>query len=434
MEGRDFKNDTDAEVIARLRQVYDFLPKETNISVKDGIVRIDIPESAIANKQEAVHLLDKGSERAKQGEYQKAVGIYSRVLELDPSNVEARRNLGMAFMELGELEKAREHLIEAATLDPNDAWSYVVLGNILARDENKWDAAEHFYRKALALKPDDGWALNSIGAIYTERKKYDEAVEWFDKAIAANPKFANPYYGRAHAFVGQGKPEAAMASIEELFRRAELQDTRSRPVFHAARESYEATAKSLATIYAERARRSLEMYQEHVEDLSGFPVKIERGTLAAMIAGQSQMAWKKQRDHHLIVIRSQYPEPLSEHIKAHELTHIALEAEARAVGRNRWFSTSAGTRETAIRSMSADFKKFERARMNNNKVAEVMVELISGTCGFLFNAPLDMLIERRIKERLPDLRYAQYCSLLQLAREKAFEHILDKPVAARSVG
>jgi len=66
-----------------------------------------------------------------------------------------------------------------------------------------------------------------------------------------------------------------------------------------------------------------------------------------MMAGQSQMAWKKQRDHHLIVMRSQYPEPLSQHIKAHELTHIALEAEARAVGRNKWFSTSAASREIA---------------------------------------------------------------------------------------
>ena len=98
MDGRDFKSDTDAEVIARLRQVYDFLPKETNISIEGGIVRIDIPESATANKQEAVRLLEKASERAKQGEYQKAVGIFSRVLGLDPSNIEARRNLGMAFM------------------------------------------------------------------------------------------------------------------------------------------------------------------------------------------------------------------------------------------------------------------------------------------------------------------------------------------------
>lgn len=420
IEGHDLKNGTDAEVIARLRRRFDFLPKETDISIKDGIVRIDIPEQVIANKLEAARLQEKASQRAKQGEYQKAVGIFLRVLELDPTNVEARRNLGMTFMELGDPEKAKEHLIEAALLDPNDAWSYVVLGNILARDENKWDAAERFYRKALDLKPDDAWVLNSIGAMYTEQKKYDEAVEWFDKSIAANPKFANPYYGRAHAFVGGGKPEAAIASIEELFHRAETQDARSRPVFQAARENYEATAKSLAKIYAERADLALEVYQEHVEDISGFPVKTERGTLAAMIAGQSQMAWKKRRDHHLIMMRSQYPEPLSQHIKAHELTHIALEAEARAVGRNKWFSTSAATRETAIRSMSADFKKFERAGMNNNKVAEVMVELIGGACGFLFNAPLDMLIERRIKERFPDLRYAQYCSLLQLARESEY--------------
>jgi tetratricopeptide (TPR) repeat protein len=120
MEGRDFKNDTDAEVIARLRQVYDFLPKETNISVKDGIVRIDIPESAIANKEEAVRLLDKGSERAKQGEYQKAVGIFSRVLELDPSNVEARRNL--------EDPATRARLLAALDIpaDPQAAAPYIV--------------------------------------------------------------------------------------------------------------------------------------------------------------------------------------------------------------------------------------------------------------------------------------------------------------------
>ena len=43
IEGHDLKNGTDAEVIARLRRRYDFLPKETDISIKDGIVRIDIP-------------------------------------------------------------------------------------------------------------------------------------------------------------------------------------------------------------------------------------------------------------------------------------------------------------------------------------------------------------------------------------------------------
>ena len=177
--------------------------------------------------------------------------------------------------------------------------------------------------------------MNSLGAICTERQEYDEAIAWFEKSIRFNPKFANPYYGRAHALVGMGKPEAALASIEELFQKAERQDARSESVFRAARDSYEETAKVIAKINKEKADKTLEVYEEHVEDLSGFPVKEERRDLAAMIAGQTQMAWKKNRDHHVIAIRPAYPEPLWQHIKAHELTHIALEAEARALGRNK---------------------------------------------------------------------------------------------------
>ena len=117
IEGRDLASGSETEVITRLREVYNFLPRQTDISVKDGIVRIDIPEQVIANKLEAARLQEKASQRAKQGEYQKAAGIFSRVLELDPTNVKVRRDLGMTYVELGEPEKAKEHLIEAAIAD-----------------------------------------------------------------------------------------------------------------------------------------------------------------------------------------------------------------------------------------------------------------------------------------------------------------------------
>jgi len=115
------------------------------------------------------------------------------------------------------------------------------------------------------------------------------------------------------------------------------------------------TAKVIAKINKEKADKALEVFEEHVADLSGFPVKEERRDLAAMIAGQTQMAWKKNRDHHLIAIRPVYPEPLWQHIKAHELTHIALEAEARALGRNKWFGTTAARRATAQLTYSNNY-------------------------------------------------------------------------------
>ena len=344
IEGRILSGGSDDEIVQRLRHVYEFLPPETIISIADGVVSIDIPERVISNKLEAIRFHEKASQRAKSGEYAKAISIWERVLELDPTYVLARRDLGMALMEVNKIAEAKEHLIEAATLDPKDSWSYVVLGNILARNESDVVGATRFYKKALEINPKDSWATNSMGGIALEQQKWDEAIDWFDQSIAMNPKFANPYYGKSHAYVGKGEPDKALASIEQLFRDAELQDARSQPVFKAARDNYKSTQQALARISLEGANDALVVYKEHIEDISGFPVKEERKVMDALLAGQTQMAWKKQRDYHLVIIRSQYSEELVPHVRAHEFTHVALEAEARAKGRNKWFGTTAVSR------------------------------------------------------------------------------------------
>ena len=420
IEGRKIADGTEAEIRARVHELYDFLPPSAKITVTDELVTIDIPDQVIENTSEVQRLKEKAAQRARQGDYAKAVGIWNRVLELDPSNVVARRDLGMAHYETGDIEQAKEHLIEAAVLDPTDAWSFVVLGNIMVRYDKNLEAADRFYRKALELKPNDGWALNSLGGIALEQERWDDAQAWFDRSIASNPKFANPYYGKSHAFVGKGEPDAALASTEQLFRDAEMQDARSKPVFDAARSNYLETRKALAQLNFAKGDEALSVYQEQIEDLSGFPIKIERRPMDAMLAGQTQMSWKHKRDHHLIIMRSQYPAEAVQHIQAHELTHIALEAEARNARRNKWFSTTAETRERAIRSMADDIKKLERRAGGSDRVANVVVQLLSGACGFIFNAPLDIVIEHRIRDRLPDLKHSQYASLCQLASEAEY--------------
>ena len=66
-------------------------------------------------------------------------------------------------------------------------------------------------------------------------------------------------------------------------------------------------------------------------------------------AAQTQMAWKKGRDHHLVRLRRGYPEPAWHHILAHEATHIDFETKARALGRNRWFTVNDETRRKVLR-------------------------------------------------------------------------------------
>ncbi|MEY4813059.1 MAG: hypothetical protein RLZZ162_132, partial [Verrucomicrobiota bacterium] len=50
-------------------------------------------------------------------------------------------------------------------------------------------------------------------------------------------------------------------------------------------------------------------------------------------------------------------------------------------------------------------------------VERIVADFVAGTCGLLFNTPLDMLIERRLDAELPALRPLQILSLVQLATE-----------------
>jgi Flp pilus assembly protein TadD len=410
-------NLSEADVVAAIRADHPSLFSEARITVADGVVIIEFPESAPQSQSEAARLLEKGIQRCQQGEYHKAAGILERVLELDPSCVPAYRNLGMALMELGKGEKAQQYLIEAALLDPTDAWPYVVMGNALVRKPGQRDAAARLFDKAHELAPNDPWAMNSLGGIETERGDLIAAKAWFEKALAVKPDFANAHYGLASALASQGQFDEARARLDLLFAEAEMQDVRSATVFNAARDLWREIAQQLANTHRDASLSAVRGYLTEVATKSGFPVKEEWTDFPENFAAQTQMAWKKGRDHHLIRLRKGYPEPAWHHILAHEAIHIALESEARAAGRNRWFVTTAETRSKALKSMEPDIRKIGRQRPHDDRLAELMVQLHNGATAFVFNCAADMVIEARLRRELPALADAQIISLDQLARE-----------------
>src|SRR6266571_3231806 len=191
---------------------YGFLPKPIAVTVEEDEVVISYPEEPDAKREEAAKLTARAIKRASEGQYEKAIGIYKRVLELQPSFHAARRDFAMAYVELGDVESATNHLIEVLRLDPKDAWSWVVLANLYIREKRDPDTGEKFLRKALEIAPNDAWALNSLAAVYQKKGQTDQAVKCFEQAIQANPNFANPYYGRANAFAESKEQEKAVDS------------------------------------------------------------------------------------------------------------------------------------------------------------------------------------------------------------------------------
>ena len=413
----DLSSLSEREIVERIRSDQPELFADATLAVRDGALVVEFRPIADAARMEAARLLEKGVIRCRQGESQKAVGILRRVIELDPSVVAAYRNLGMAYVQLNEPEKAREYLIEAALLDPKDPWPYVTLGNQLVKQAGKLDAAEALLRKAHELDSADPWAMNSLGGIATERGDLTSAQDWFRKTLKLKPDFANARYGLANCLAMAGRFTEARAELATLFSGAEHQDARSNQVFRAARDFWLDITRQLANARRDESLASVREYLTKVSEVSGYPVREEWADFPENYAAQTQMAWKKGEDHHVIRLRRGYPEPAWHHILAHEATHIAMEAEARALGRNRWFVTTAETRTKALKGMAGDIRRIGKLGYPEQGVAELMVTLHNGATSFLFNCPLDMIIEARLRSDLPAVAEAQWVSLDALARE-----------------
>ncbi len=410
---------TEQEWLARIRAEQPGLFREATLSIQGDALKIEFHSVADAARAEAARLFEKGVQRCNQGDYRKAVGILERVLELNPAQIGVYRNLGMAYVQTNQPEKARDFLIEAALLDPKDAWPYVVLANQLLKQSGMHDAAEGLLLKAHAIDPLDPWAMNSLGGIATERDDLTGARNWFGKALSAKPDLANARFGLANALAMSGDFEAARTELVALFGRAEYQDVRSNSVFNAAHDFWLQITRQLADVRRDESLASVRAYLDRVATDSGYPVREERADFPENYAAQTQMAWKKGADQHVIRVRRDYPEPAWHHILAHEATHIAMETAARLQGRNRWFVTTAESRSQALLGMAADIRKIGKLGYPDTRIAELMVTLHNGATSFLFNCPLDMIIEARLRREMPAVADAQWLSLDTLAREAA---------------
>ena len=178
---------------------------------------------------------EQASQKAKSGDFQQALHLFTQALTANPALPVARRDLAMLHYELGDLSAAKDQLIDALRLAPDDAWSYVVLGNIFTREQD-WDSAIRFFTKALDLKPGDPYALNGLGAATAKSGDEASALRHFEAAIEANPHFPEPRFGKALLLKNQGHLDAAAEALESLLRHASPGDARSNPVFQKAEQ------------------------------------------------------------------------------------------------------------------------------------------------------------------------------------------------------
>ena len=404
------------DAIELIKKSYGFLSPAIQVTISEGSAIIRLEEARGERINEALKQFQKAVREAQQGSYQKAVKLFGKVLEVIPQHVDARRNLAMAHLETGNHQQARILLEECLKIDPTNAWSFVLLGNIASKHERSPEVAAFYYETGLSINPDDNLLLNNFAALQLERGKPVQARALFEKALAIDPSYPNTYYGLALLHKLTRSPEMALKILEQLFNQPISADIRTAPVYKNARELYLEINRELAKQESGELLEAILSRKNVIEIATGHPISIEEDNSLEYVSAVAQMAWKHGRDEHRVRYRMR-SEAMTPHLVAHELEHIIIENEARQIGRNKTFTSTATTRENAVRSIEEHVTKLHRQGYPETKISDIMLKLIHGLNNQVFNCPLDMVVERNIYNKYHELRHAQFASLHQMYLE-----------------
>ncbi|MEZ4589663.1 MAG: tetratricopeptide repeat protein [Chloroflexota bacterium] len=137
-------------------------------------------------------LFRRGSELLHRGKVNEAAEILQKAHALNPEHFDAALNLSGAFILTKKFKQAVTILEQLRQQAPHNAmvWTNLgaaYLGNpVLARDDEQLQAIAAF-KQALAIDPVAPNVAYNIGLIYRDRRDYELAISWFQRAVQANP-------------------------------------------------------------------------------------------------------------------------------------------------------------------------------------------------------------------------------------------------------
>jgi tetratricopeptide (TPR) repeat protein len=148
--------------------------------------------------------------------------IFTHALQVTTHNGTAEDNLGVAFMEKGDLAAAFPHFLAAVQFSPDLGSAHYNLGVLLQRSGQLPNAVTQ-YRSAISHAGDPAEAAqahNNLGVLYLSLNNLVVAKAEFDKAISLNPNELNSYIARGTVEFRLGKFDDAIADFLQASSRA----------------------------------------------------------------------------------------------------------------------------------------------------------------------------------------------------------------------
>lgn len=412
-----------AEAERLIGEAYAFLPGPLAVAVAGDVATITSPAESRSSRKTR-RLLATAATQIDRDNDERAAQLLTRLLGQAPDHVDARRGLGIAYGNLGQMDAAEAELKAAVNLAPGDAYAFILLGDLYFQAHEDADAAERLYARAIAAKPDDPQVLTDIATAFIERAQPEKAHRYFDMALAADPANPMALLGKALSFNMQDDTAASMNALDALYEALEAVEFGTSPLFGEAWVLYLELSSRIAERDHDAAMAYVVDWRDRLVGEGGVAIElIEDPDIGDEF--ETAIAWHEpDRTRHEVRYQGKSREAIPHHI-AHGLQAIVLEMEARAAGRGRVFRTTPEIRADAARAVEADVEAMRREGTLGAAHDLFMETVIYGMANMIYTLPLTFVIESRLYREHPALRAVQVVSLG--ARLQRNENLIEYP-------
>jgi len=220
----------------------------------------------MAAAERTSELLERARKIRLSGALDEAGHCFRQLLEDQPQNLEALRELGVICLLRGRPGEALGVFNNALKVQPGDVVALLGRANALFALKRYRDAVAGF-DAALKVKTDSPEAHHNRAAALGALGRHAEALEGFEKAIELNPNYVDAYRNRGSALRALGRSEEALMSFN---RASELRPSDPNALLSKAR-----TLSSL--VRSEEALAQLDRVLETQPDL--LEAHVQRGQI-----------------------------------------------------------------------------------------------------------------------------------------------------------
>ncbi|HIC88226.1 MAG TPA: tetratricopeptide repeat protein, partial [Anaerolineae bacterium] len=175
---------------------------------------VKLARAAVALNPSALNLAILGMALDWNSQYDEAIDIGLRAVDMDPNLAEAHAYLAEIYADRGNWRRALEEGRAAVELDERSVVAHRNLGYVLER-QGRYKEAIQEYQRASKLHPRLSYIYIGTGRNYLALGEYDKAIEQFQKAIEVSPTSADGYDALGWAYFLGDDPERGIVELKK---------------------------------------------------------------------------------------------------------------------------------------------------------------------------------------------------------------------------